>query len=402
LNIAFVVTDLADQRIGGISKVATEVAANLVAQGHRVVAYVLRREGMAEWATYRGIEVRTIAPFASLNPDYPVQGFSGRAWRQVLADADRERWDVVQGFNLNDLALPKVAGALKAKGVAVIHGSFETLGMDVGAKWREFRSLPSLQLLAQILYEGWLKIAYEKRMVGCADAIITEDANTRAALATMGVPAPRMHLVPSGIDVAEVEAAQRADLVHLRRGSGPLIGYLGRVDPRKGVQYLISAMAEVGKRHPDVVLFLAGGSRQGYERSIRSHIAQLGLEEHVHLLGRIPGSLYPYYKGADLVVIPSLSEGIPITLGEAMAAQVPAVITRLPGVIPFVEPSDLVHWCDIADVPSLTQAILAGLDDSQRNERVEAAYNFILGYTWDAVARRYARVFESVRQGQTP
>ncbi|NIR30752.1 MAG: glycosyltransferase family 4 protein [Gammaproteobacteria bacterium] len=395
MNVAFIVTDLSNTRIGGISRVATEVGRNLVALGHRVTAYVLRRDGAQSPLSFDGIELRYVEKFGTVNPDYPVVGFSHRAFRQLLDDLERESFDIVQTFNLNAIALPRFRGHLRAKQLPTVISSYETIMMDVRAKATEFRALPSMKTLLQVIAELYFALAHETRYLRLADAVITEDANTREALVKMRIPAKRIHLIPSGVDV---ELAKTAKPPASRRpwgDEGPVIGYIGRIDPRKGVQYLIDAMPRVLESYPTAHLVLAGGSRHGYDDVIRERVGSQRLDGRVHLLGRITRDILPYYKLMDVVVIPSLSEGIPITLGEAMAAEVPVVITRLPGVIPFVQPSDLVYWSDIASSESLAVSIMAALEDPDRKSRVQRAARFIAGYTWRAVAERHAEVYSS-------
>lgn len=393
MKIALVVTDLSNTRIGGISRVATEVGRNLVALGHEVVAYVLRREGEESPDQFAGMSIRYVEPFRSVNSDYPVVGFSRRAFRQLLADLQHEAFDVVQTFNLNAIALTSCYAQLKAKNVAVVMSCYETIGMDVAAKAQEFRSLPSLKTLIQILGESYLMTMHERRYLKKTDAIITEDENTRAALGRMGIPESHVHLAPSGVDVEEASSAEVADVAKPWSDRGPVIGYVGRVDPRKGVQYLIDAMPQVRQAFPGAQLVLVGGSRHGYEQTIQQLIARQQLEGNVHVLGRVPGEILPYYQLMDRIVIPSLSEGIPITLGEAMASRVPVVITRLPGVVPFVKPASLVHWAELGSVSSLAEAIVASLRSDETEQQIEQAFKFISQYTWRAVAERHADVY---------
>ena len=254
-------------------------------------------------------------------------------------------------------------------------------------------SLPSLATGLQVGFEFALAQLCERRYLAAADVLITEDANTAAALSGMGLDADRIRLIPSGVDV-ERAAASTAPAGVVQRSAGPLIGYVGRVDPRKGVQFLVQAMAEVRRHHPDVQLLLAGGSRHGYEQAMAEMITRSGLDGCVRMLGRVEGDILPYYKLFDLAVIPSLSEGIPITLGEAMASRVPVVITRLPGVVPFVDPPDLVHWAECGNAASLAESILAALSDPQREARTARARTFIEGHSWAAVARRHEDVYE--------
>lgn len=393
MRIRLIVTDLSNTRIGGISRVATEVGRNLVELGHEVSACLLQRDGCEPVPEYAGIKLQYIEPFRSVNPDYPVVEFSRRAFRQSVTDAEQQQIDVIQTFNLNCIGLSKCHRQLKQANVLVVMSCYETIGMDVQAKLSEFRSLPSLKTLVQILGETYLMARHERRYLKLADAIITEDENTLNALAKMGIDPSRVTLIPSGVDVERAQQTRAPEIDTPWSTGGPVIGYIGRVDPRKGVQYLIQAMPQVRERFPQAQLVLAGGSRHGYDAVIRQMIDRLGIGDCVHVLGRVEGDILPYYKLMDRIVIPSLSEGIPITLGEAMASEVPVVVTKLPGVVPFVKPADLVHWADLGSVGSLATAIVESLEDEQTNQRIANALEFIRQHTWRAVAERHAAVY---------
>ena len=395
MRIGLIVTDLSTTRIGGISRVATEVGRNLVQLGHEVTAYILRRDEHDAPSEYDGIQLRYVDPFWSINPDYPVVEFSRRAFRLFLEDSSKNKFDVLQSFNLNTTGLRKFHRQLQERRIPVVMSCYETIGMDVQAKLQEFRSLPSLKTLIQILGETYLMKFHEKRYLQLADAIITEDENTRAALAEMGIDTSKVTLIPSGVDIERAQATVPPTLEAPWQGHGPVVGYIGRVDPRKGVQYLIEAMVRVRGDFHDAQLVLAGGSRHGYDEVIKQMIARLKLEECVHVLGRIEEDILPYYKLMDRIVIPSLSEGIPITLGEAMASHVPVIITKLPGVVPFVNPSDLVHWAELGSAESLANAIIASLADSESKARTSRAFDFINQFSWRTVAARHAEVYSA-------
>ena len=402
MKIAFIVTDLSNARIGGISRVATEVGAGLVQSGHEVIAYVLGRKSHERVKEYKGMKIRYIEPFFSLNPDYPVMGFSWRAFLKFQEDASKERFDILQSFNLNGLAFPYFQKNLKIRRIPFVMASFETIYMDVRAKLKELSGLPSPKTLLQIVFETYLMCVHEKSYLRAADMVITEDENTRNALLRMGISTDRIRLAPSGVDVEGARTTTAADLGLDPNTVGPVIGYIGRVDPRKGVQFLMEALVHVKKQYPNVLLFLAGGSRHGYDLEIHGMAGRLRLEKNMRILGRIEGDILPYYKSADVVVIPSLSEGIPITLGEAMASRTPVVITRLPGVVPFVKPADLVHWARIADAGDLGRAIVEALKDPEKADRTERAYRFIQQYTWDSVAGRYLEIYKETMARTSP
>lgn len=113
---------------------------------------------------------------------------------------------------------------------------------------------------------------------------------------------------------------------------------VGRLDPEKGTIYLIRAVHElVRSGWRNLRLDLVGTGRE--EGALRREVQKLGLTEHVRFLGYIPygPGLLAVYRASDVFVLPSLTEGFPQTLLEAMGCGVPIVATRVGGVAGLVE-----------------------------------------------------------------
>jgi len=113
---------------------------------------------------------------------------------------------------------------------------------------------------------------------------------------------------------------------------------VGRLDPEKGTIYLIRAVHELvisGWRN--LCLDLVGTGKE--ERILGREVQNLGLSEYVRFLGYIPygPGLLAIYRTSDVFVLPSLTEGFPQTLLEAMGSGVPVVATRVGGVAGLVE-----------------------------------------------------------------
>jgi glycosyltransferase involved in cell wall biosynthesis len=113
---------------------------------------------------------------------------------------------------------------------------------------------------------------------------------------------------------------------------------VGRLDPEKGTVYLIRAVHElVRSGWRSLRLDLVGTGRE--EGALRREVEKLGLTEHVRFMGYIPygPGLLAVYRASDVFVLPSLTEGFPQALLEAMACGVPVVATRVGGVAGLVE-----------------------------------------------------------------
>src|SRR5262249_25962451 len=107
-----------------------------------------------------------------------------------------------------------------------------------------------------------------------------------------------------------------------------LVGVLARLEPVKGHHYLIEAAARVVTAHPKAHFVLIGEG--ALKAEIESQAARLGLADRIHLLGhRAEGARL--IAACDLAVLPSLHEGLPNAVIEAMAAGVPVVATAVGG-----------------------------------------------------------------------
>ncbi|MDY6987493.1 MAG: glycosyltransferase family 4 protein [Thermodesulfobacteriota bacterium] len=114
--------------------------------------------------------------------------------------------------------------------------------------------------------------------------------------------------------------------------------YVGRLAPEKGLICLLRAMGELlGRKNVEVSLLIVGEGPE--EERLRGDACQLGLDEHVSFLGYVEHGcrLFDLYRQSDVYILPSLTEGWPQTLFEAMACAVPVVATRVGGIPHLIE-----------------------------------------------------------------
>jgi glycosyltransferase involved in cell wall biosynthesis len=159
----------------------------------------------------------------------------------------------------------------------------------------------------------------------------------------------------------------------LQPGRGFTIACIARLAIQKGHSYLIDAMAQVVQVIPGATLLLAGDGPLRSE--IESQIRQLGLSEAVKFTGTVTrADLTKLYAQIDVIVLPSLWEGLPVSLMEAMSAGKPIVATNVGG-----NPELVVHGLNGLIVPerdskALAQAlILLGKDANLRAQMAQAS-----------------------------
>jgi glycosyltransferase involved in cell wall biosynthesis len=167
---------------------------------------------------------------------------------------------------------------------------------------------------------------------------------------------PKLLHVPLGIDASEFLPAEKKT-----PSLPPRLLCVGRLAPEKGQSLLLEAIASLAAAGQPVHLLLIG---DGPDRRFLEHrVSELGIESSVEFAGWVDQArLMAEYARADLFVLPSLAEGIPMVLMEAMAMQIPCVAPRITGIPELIE-----HGVDgmlftVADVEDLTAQIRRLLD----------------------------------------
>jgi glycosyltransferase involved in cell wall biosynthesis/peptidoglycan/xylan/chitin deacetylase (PgdA/CDA1 family) len=158
--------------------------------------------------------------------------------------------------------------------------------------------------------------------------VVGVSAETTRLIARFGVPAGRRLTVLNGIDCDRFDAATRTPYREDPVGGGS-IGAVARLSPEKGLDRLVEAFARVRNARPAAQLTLVG---DGPERArLESLAARLGLGGSVIFTGR-QENVRPWLAGFDVFALPSLTEGIPLALLEAMAVGVPVVASDVGGI----------------------------------------------------------------------
>jgi glycosyltransferase involved in cell wall biosynthesis len=245
-----------------------------------------------------------------------------------------------------------------------------------------------------------------RRLIGRPHGVISVSPELQRASELLR-PA-RRELIPSGVDPGRfqvVDAAARGLRAELGLGPHhPLIAYVGRIHPVKGLDVLLDAFARLRPAHPGARLMLVGDGLPAHERGLRAGIRERGLEEHVALPGRVAhGTLPTYYSAADVVCLPSRMEATSLTGLEAMACGRPLVATRVGGLPLIVKDGVNGLLAPLGDPDALAAALSRLLGDAALRERMgEAGRSRVLAeFSWDAVAGRtldfYRRVTDSWR-----
>lgn len=185
-------------------------------------------------------------------------------------------------------------------------------------------------------------VGLEKIGAACGDFIMTVSAEDRASAVKHGIAPPdRVETIYNGVDVDHYNperfcAEDRADY-RTRLGiptDAPVIGIMGRLVREKGFFEFFEAGAETLKYHPDTWFLVVGdllpSDYDGRRDELKKHIEKLGVAERTVFTGMVNDPAPPL-NAMDIFCLPSYREGMPISLLEAMAMELPTIATNIRG-----------------------------------------------------------------------
>jgi glycosyltransferase involved in cell wall biosynthesis len=248
--------------------------------------------------------------------------------------------------------------------------------------------------LKKKLYMAWRL----RRDLDRATAIHVASAGEREQTALLGLKAPLV-VVPNGIETREFEdlPAKGQFRGKYRSLDGrPLVVFLGRVHPGKGVELLLPALARM--QHRDAMLAVVGPDSRNYLSQMRAEVQRLGLEDRVVFTGMMPGrSRIEALVDADVFALPSEHENFGIAVLEALAAGAPVVISDQVGICQEVTEARVGQAVPL-DVDRLTAALDEWLNDApRRTEAGHRARELVFNrFTWDQIAQRWNEVYRAL------
>ncbi|MCH8110073.1 MAG: glycosyltransferase family 4 protein, partial [Chloroflexi bacterium] len=155
-----------------------------------------------------------------------------------------------------------------------------------------------------------------------------------------------------------------------RKLSSPVLICVGRLSPEKGIETLLNAASILLCGNHNFLLRIVGAGAE--EMSLRHLAAELELESYVEWVGQVSygPDLFTEYDNATAFILPSLSEGSPDVIAEAMARGVPIVASRVGGIPDLIEENETGLLVDAGDSQQLAEAILKLISDAEMRKRI--------------------------------
>ncbi|MGI9596705.1 MAG: glycosyltransferase [Acidimicrobiales bacterium] len=242
----------------------------------------------------------------------------------------------------------------------------------------------------------------EADVMSCADAVLANaTAEAEQLVEYYDADPTRIEIVPPGVDHALFSPGNQAGARWaLKTSDDPLLVFIGRIQPLKGVDIAVEALAKVARK--DARLWIVGGASGkgggGEVDRVRGLIDDLDLTDRVDFIPAQPHHLLStYYRAADICLVPSRSESFGLVALEAAACGVPTVASAVGGLLTLVDHGHtgyLVEGRDPADYAAWIDTIL-GDPVLARRLSVSAAAR-ARTYTWSTSASRLRRLYDDL------
>ena len=297
----------------------------------------------------------------------------------------------------------------------LIHAHYWLSGV-AGLALRERWNVPVLQMFHTLArfkngaarrlvdLEPSVRIDEEARIVSQVDGLVASSVVERRALVDeYGAEAEHAVVIPCGVDTDLFRPGDREDArARIAAGDGPLVLYVGRIAPIKGLETLLGAVARLRAQGSGLRVLIVGGEadepREGHEAEIRRGVEMLGLRDVVRFVGAQPQqTLRDYYVAADVTVLPSYYESFGMVALEAMACGSPVVGSRVGGLATTVRDGVTGFLVPDGDAGALAERIEMLVDDPDLRFRLgREGVQWAARHRWpcvaEAVCREYARL----------
>lgn len=358
---------------GGAAKATANIAREMAALGHTVLVMTSRWRNLPHEETVDGYTViRIPARRAKADRSNPIEMLSFLFSSVLCVLKLRRRWPV--DYTLAFFGIPSGPAAWVLKKVAQVPYIISLRGGDVpgigieGVGKYEVLSKPVIQFL-------WKRAAH-----------VVANSQSLAELARRSSRGKDIPVIPNGVDTTFFCPGST-------RRAGQWV-FVGRITAYKGVDYLIEAVSQLTPEEQQKLNFCIVGD--GLYRLDCIRLAQeRGVSDRFEFVGwKSPEQIRDYYQASEGFIFPTLFEGMPNALLEAMACGLPVISTTAPGIEGLVQDNGWVVTPANADelAERLRYALLHPTELSAMGQR---SRELAQTYSWRTVAERYLDLMQS-------
>lgn len=272
--------------------------------------------------------------------------------------------------------------------------------MKLAKRWKVPLVISALGTIERkTAYEGSYTSKQIIEAMNFADKILSVSEDLKLHITNLGINEEKVHVVPNGVDTVKFKPAGKAharDLLNLSQDKN-IVLFVGALRKIKGVDYLTEAAKDFVNTNTD--LFMVGRD-DGLRKSLEKRAQELKIADHVRFTGPVDHEKIPLWISAsDILVLPSLSEGRPNVVLEALACEVPVVATNVGGIPEIMIDGETGYLVPSKNPIEISRKINKLLENkSQRENMGKLGRKSIIqrGLTWESHAKKTVDIYSEL------
>jgi glycosyltransferase involved in cell wall biosynthesis len=367
---------------GSLAVVAHELVKEFAKNGYPVSVFSLKDSLLPRYEEKHGIRY-----FRINNPVHPRNGMISQSISSLIYSLSvsirvnsMSNVDVIQCFD--PLILPLLKWSLIKKRPVLLRFG---MGFGLSKGWRLVKR------------PNWAFIKLANQL------IVPSHFLKKLIIANLGLPEDKVSVIPNGVNLKQFNSELQDDEIRKKYGLGvsPVILFVGRISPEKGVDLLIESIPIVQKRIKNVKLLVVGPAINAfYMMQLRSLVAKLRLST-VIFTGEInvKEELPKFYAACNLFCCPSdHGEGFGNVALEALASGKPVVSTNSGGLPEIIEDGKVGHIVPINNKEKLANALIQILEDESLQKKMGQAARKRAEeiFSWKSIATQYLRLYKEI------
>ena len=365
--------------IGGLENHVYSISIELVKRGHKVVVITSNDSEVAHKEFMSGIEVYRFPLF--------------------LPRLFRETW-----------FMPSMISALSSLQADVIHAhGYRCLSSCIALFLSKRKKVPFVLTPHGIFpkrnsFNGLLKFIFDyslgNKLLKSSQKIIALTESNKSLILNAGAPKSRTVIVENGVDVTKYKEVFDSKALKKKHGFlGPVLLYVGRIAWHKNLEQIIRALPLIKRQFNDVKCLIVGPDYENGLANLLRLAKELGVEDSIVAKGAVSETqLHLYYSIADAFILPSVYEGLSLSMLEAMANKVPILVRSSAGISSILTHGVNALVLGSNDPCEISSSVGLLLSNSELREKIcQNAYNLILHkYTWKTVVDKLESIYKEL------
>ncbi len=306
-------------------------------------------------------------------------------WPEIFLNILNSNFDLVHTHSLNQPHVFLAGLAARLKKIPTVHTTHSPWVAD------------SRNFLGNLLV--WpVQSIFGRLALGWARAVIVLSPYELQFLSKITKESRKIVPIPNGVSAEFFGTAIKNNFKKKYGIKGRLVLFLARINKIKGPEVLMAAAKEILAERNDVTFVFAGGN-DGYQSELENLAAG---NSRLKVLGRLPREdVVSAYRAADIYVLPSKREGMPLTMFEAMAAGCAVIATPVNNVPYAMSEPENGFFVNYGDVAGLKERILKLLNDKELRKKIgKTNREHAKKYNWDEIANDVGSLYSKAIAGK--